>query len=128
MKKYFLVALCAVLFLAVSGCGSSKNQVSCTRSETEDGITMSLTINADLDSNNKITGGSYVINISDKTLAETYCNLYKESSKSVTCSGNKITMNGLDSMDDETNDSEKIVGKTKDEFIEMAKADGYTCK
>lgn len=132
MKKYLLVLVCALL-LFVTGCGN-KNQVKCTQSATEGGVTMKVEVVADLDQNNKITDVSMTYDLGDKTTADSFCSLLKasvdsEKGQTVKCSGTKITLNGLDSFDeDEDVESEKVIGKTKDEFVNEAIAEGFTCK
>ena len=52
-----------------------------------------------------------------------------EDESKITCDGSKITIKGLDTFEeDEDEDSEKMVGKAKEEFIKEAKEEGYTCK
>ena len=130
MKKYFLVVLCMVLLFAVTGCG--KKQVKCSRSFTEDGMTMTGEVIADLDGSDKITDVTIVYDIGDQKTADAYCGLMKlgideSKGQSVSCSGTKITIKGLDSFE-ETEDSEKIIGITKDEFVKLAEEDEFTCK
>lgn len=131
MKKYLLVLVCAVL-LFVTGCGN-KNQVKCSQSITESGITMKAEVVADLDKDNKITDVSVVYDLGDKSTADSFCSLMKlsiDSSKgqSIDCSGSKITLKGLDSLDNEEEDSEKVIGQTKDDFVKKATEEGFTCK
>ena len=63
MKKY-LFLLAAVLFLLV-GCGKS-NQVVCTGTQTESGISMKMTIKADI-KDNKVSKAMAEISFDDKT-------------------------------------------------------------
>ena len=129
MKKYFLVFLCAVLVL--TGCGK-KNEVTCSKTVTEDGQTITMSVVAHLDDNQKITTADLVYDFADKTYADSFCSLAKlggDTSK-VTCDGSKITIKDMDNMssDDEDDDSEKVAGKTKDDFVKEAKEAGYSCK
>lgn len=131
MKKYLLVLACAVLLLT-AGCGksSSKNQVKCTGTQTEDGITIKGEVTADLDNDNKITDAVVVYELSDKTYAEQYCSLFKlfESAGdgvSVSCSGNKITIKGFANIDDGDG---KLAGMTKEDFIKSMEEEQFTCK
>ena len=54
MKKYFLVVLCAVLMLTVTGCGKKANQVTCSKTETEDDQKITVSITADFDKDDKV--------------------------------------------------------------------------
>lgn len=134
MKKYFLVALSAVLLFGVTGCGKKPSQVTCSKTEEEDGQKVTVSVTADLDKDDKITDASITYDFGDKEAASTYCSLFKmgeeegEESK-ISCDGSKITIKGLDSFEDEeAEDSEKMAGKTKDAFIKEAQEEGYTCK
>ena len=124
MKKYFLIAVVGLLLL--TGCG--KNQVVCSMSLEEGGISMKNSIIGELDSANKITKVSAEYEFNDATTAESYCSLIKLSFSDATCSGKKITIPDASTMleDEET----KIVGLTKEEFITFATAEGegVTCK
>ena len=128
MKKYYLVVFGIVLLFTVTGCG--KNKIVCSKSETSEGITMSVDVTVNLDKDDKATGASIVYDFGDKTTADTYCEFFKESddSSKVDCSGTKITIKDIDAFDDEEVSSEKIVGKTKDEIIKAAEEDGFKCK
>jgi hypothetical protein len=132
MKKYLLVVLCAAFLFAVTGCGGKK-QVVCTKTEEEDGQKITMQVSADLDKSDKITDVSITYDFGDKEMASTYCELFKstsDKSDAVTCDGSKITIKGADNFDeeDETEDSEKIVGKAKADFVKEAEEEGFTCK
>ena len=53
MKKYILVVICALVLFITVGCGKT-NQLKCTKKSTEEGITMSAEVVADLDNDNKV--------------------------------------------------------------------------
>ena len=137
MKKYFLVVFCAFLLFVVTGCGN-KNQVVCSASMNEAGMTMKADLIGELDKDEKISSVTIVYDLNDSKTAETYCNLFKmaedkEKGVTVDCSGSKITIKGLASMDMDDEDGEKVIGLTKDEFIKKAteqEEDGvkFTCK
>ena len=130
MKKYLFVLMCAILLVAV-GCGN-KNQVKCTGTQTEGGVTIKGEIIADLDQDNKVTGATASYDLGDETSANQYCSLMKlmentEKGVSVNCSGSKITIKGYENIDaDEEEDS--IIGITKEEFIEKMQEVQLTCK
>lgn len=135
MKKYYLVVFCALLLFVVVGC-SKKNQVVCTASTTEQGITMDAEVIGDLDADNKITAVTVVYDLHDKKYADQYCSMFKlfeteGSGVKVNCSGSKITIEGMASMDIDAEEDEKIIGKTKEEFIAAAQESEdikFTCK
>ena len=128
MKKYFLIVVFTLMLFTVTGCG--KKQVVCSKSETVEGKTMSVDVIIDLDENDKATGASMVYDFGDKETAETYCELLKQTGEAdkLKCSGSKVTVKDIDNMSDEEEDSEKITGKTKEEFVKEAEAEGFTCK
>ena len=131
MKKYLLIALLVVLSFGIAGC-SKKNQVVCTQTETQNGITIKGEVIVDFDKDDKLTDATAVYDVSDKTTAEQYCSFMKlmeDAAKGVKvdCSGTKITINGFAQVDSEE-DEEKIVGMSKTDFIEKMKAEDMTCK
>lgn len=125
MKKYFLIAVVALVLLV--GCGN-KNQVTCTASMSEGGISMKVSVIADLDSDNKVTKVAYEYDFGDSKTAEQYCSLIQLSYKDAQCSGSKITIPDATSMLEES--GQKVVGMTKDEFVKFAQSEstGVTCK
>ena len=125
MKKYFLIAVVGILLL--TGCGKS-NQVTCTTSMEQGGISMKVSVIADLDGSEKVTKVAYEYDFGDAKSAESYCSLIKLSYSDAQCSGSKITIPDATSMLEEG--GKKVVGMTKDEFINYAKADStnVTCK
>ena len=134
MKKLSLISLAALL-LFVTGCGGSKNSVTCTASEESDGIKMTAEIVAEFDDNDKLTDATIEYDLGDSTVAEQYCSFFKlmedsEKGVSVKCSGTKITVNGYAQIED-AEEEESVIGMTKDEFIKKVESteDGsYTCK
>ena len=130
MKKFLMTLCCAILLLVATGCGKS-SKIVCSKTETEEGQKMTLEITVNFDSNDKATNASMVYDFEDKTLADTFCNVYKESDKKdvVSCSGTKIIVKDLDAFEDEEDeDSEKVVGQSKEEVLASAEEEGFTCK
>lgn len=124
MKKYFLVGFCAVLLFAVTGCGN-KNQVVCTASMSEAGMNIKAEVIGELDKDDKIASVTVSYDLGDKATADQYCQLFKLSENAdegikVNCSGSKVTIEGLASMDMDSDEGEKVIGLTKDEFIKKA--------
>ena len=138
MKKFVLLSLCVFSLVVVTGCGGgSKKQVTCTAKMSEDGMNMTVSIIADLDKDDKVTAVKEEMDLGDKTTAETYCNLYKlfvtdDSGMKIDCSGSKIIISNLETLDMDDEGGEKIIGISKDEFISKAKANTgeteVTCK
>ena len=132
MKKYLLVLACAMLLCAV-GCGK-KNQVVCTQSGTEDGVTMTTKVIVDFDANDKLTDATAEIELDNKDTASTYCAFMKlaedaEKGVKVDCSGKKITIKGFARMD-EDEEEEKLIGMSKEDFINKMKEESpeASCK
>ena len=125
MKKYFLIAVVGILLL--TGCGKS-NQVTCTTSMEEGGLKMQVSVIADLDDSGKVAKVAYEYDFGDSKTAEQYCSLIQLSYSDAKCSGSKITIPDATSMLEEG--GQKVVGMTKDEFINYAKAEStsVTCK
>ena len=133
MKKYFLIVFCALL-LVVTGCGN-KNQVKCTGTTTEGGITVKAEVIADLDNDSKVKDVTAVMDLGNNDTANQFCSLYKmmensENGVKVSCSGSKITIEGYANIDaDEDEEQKQIIGMTKEEFINtMSAEEGVTCK
>lgn len=127
MKKYLLFLICALL-LVVTGCG--KKQLVCSRTGTVEGKTMSFDIVVDLDGNDKATNASLIIDYGDETLAQTMCESSKKTNGDVNieCSGTKVIMKNMDESADQAEDSDDMIGKTKEEIIKVAEEQGFTCK
>ncbi len=135
MKKIFTLFVCALVLVLVTGCG--KNQVVCTATMEEAGQSMKAEVVAEFDGDDKVKSIEMSYELSDEKTAETYCSLFKLFTTSgenveVDCSGKKITIKGLESIDmDSEDEADKIVGKTKAEFIELMEKDEeakFTCK
>ena len=130
MKKYILSVFFIGLLIITVGCGKT-NQVKCSKTETEEGEKMTAEVVANLDSNNKIKDVSMTYDFSSKSTAETFCQMFKSddsSKKDVTCSGTKITVKNLESFENDEETSKKFNEMTKDDFVKIAKEDGFTCK
>ena len=148
MKKYLLVVIC-LLLLVVTGCGKKdskkdeptptpvpKNTVVCSGTISESGMNMKAEITAEFDSSDLLTDASVVYEMSDSTTANQYCSLFKlmqDSSKGITvsCDGNKITINGYAKIDVEDENDKGLIGATKEEFKKAMEeeAEGkVTCK
>ena len=131
MKKYFLVVFCIALLFVVSGCGK-KNQVVCSQTQTENGVTVKGEVIVDFDDNDKLTDATAVYELSDKTSADQYCSLFKlmenaDKGVSISCSGTKITIKGFANMDSDDED-EKMIGMLKEDFIKKMADESMTCK
>lgn len=128
MKKFLLFAFCAVCLAASTGCGNSKNQLKCSKSETEDGVTMSMEYVINFDKDDKATGGSMSIDYGKKELANLICENVKDNSK-IKCSGSKVTYTDLTDMDDEDAEEEdKLVGSKKADVKKLLEEQGMKCK
>lgn len=135
MKKYLLVVFGALLL--VTGCGK-KNQVVCTASMSEGGMNMEAEVVGELDKDNKISSVTVTYDLKDKSTADSYCSLFKmatnsEKGVSVECSGTKVIMKGLEGLDTDSDEEDKVIGLTKEEFIKKAtetEEEGvkFTCK
>ena len=129
MKKYLLIVFCALLLVAVTGCG--KKQIKCTNSTTESGVEINAEVIADLDDSDKVTDATVIYGFSDSSIVDQYCSIFKmaedeEKGISVDCSGSKITIKGMASLDDDEEDN--VIGQSKDEFVKSAEEEGFTCK
>ena len=132
MKKYFLVAFCALLLFVATGCG--KKQLKCSGSFNEAGMSMDAEMIADLDDNDNVLDVTAVMDLKDSKTADQFCAFYKlaedaDKGISIKCSGSKITITGFSKLEAEDEDEEdKIVGKPKDAFIKAMEEEGFTCK
>ena len=134
MKKYFLFAICTLLLVVVTGCGS-KNQLKCTGKMSEGEEEIKAEIIAELDKDDKVTTVTMIEDVGSKEKADQTCAMYNAFASqmpeglSVTCSGSKVTIKGYEKMKDD--DEEEIVGQTKEEFkkaIEAESGGTITCK
>ena len=138
MKKFYFVTLCAVLLFVVTGCGN-KNQVVCSASMNEGGMNIKAEVVGQLDKDNKISSVTVSYDLGSKESADQYCQIFKmmensEKGIKVNCSGSKVIVDGLASMDVDAEDEEdKVIGLTKEEFIKRATETDeagvkFTCK
>ena len=133
MTKYLLVVLCALLVVVVTGCGN-KNQVTCSGSMEESGMTIKAEIIADFDESDKLTDATVVYDLGSSDTANQWCSMFKlmndyEKGIEVSCSGSKITIKGYAKMAEDGEES--MVGKTKEEFkkaMEEETEGQVTCK
>jgi hypothetical protein len=134
MKKNILLGL-GIAGLLLTACGSSGDKVVCTGSSEENGQKAEMKITANL-KDGKVDTVDEELTFSDSTTATQYCgilefaNSFAESADQkidFKCDGNTITIKGIQDQDE---DSKKLSGMTKDEFIEYAKgqSDQITCK
>ena len=120
MKK--LLFLLPLLFF-ITGYG---HKVTCTAKITEDGKQYEAKITANL-KNNKVDSGKMELVFDSKEEGEQYCNLIKafmslaseEEKVDIKCDGKKMTIDSLDF--DSGDESDTVIGKTKDEFISKMK-------
>ena len=132
MKKYFLVVFCAALLFLVSGCGK-KNQVVCTQTQTEDGVTIKGEVVVDFDKDDKLTDATASYELSDKATADKYCSLFKlmedaDKGIKIECSGSKVIIKGFAKVDSEDEEDEKMIGMSKADFIKKMADEEMTCK
>jgi hypothetical protein len=133
MKKYSLIALAALL-LVVTGCGGSKNKVTCTATEEEGGIKMTAELVAEFDKDDKLSDATVTYDLGDSTVAKQYCSLFQlmedeEKGVKVSCSGSKVTISGYANA--QSDDDEEVLGMSRDEFIkkmEETEDVKFTCK
>lgn len=128
MKKFVALLFVSMFFLA--GCGSS-NKVTCTKKVTEGEDSYKLSIVGNL-KGGKVKSVDMEMSFDDKEKADSYCKILELSNSSAEeedkldfkCSGKTIILPYS-----EIEDENDFIGLTKDEFIEMAKADdSITCK
>lgn len=130
MKKIiFLLVICAFL---VVGCGN-KNQVTCTKTETEDGVTATIKMIANL-KDNKVSSVDAVMSYDDENTISLMCSMFAVANEHAEsdsdkvdykCNKNSIEIKNFDKMSDE---DEKIIGITKEEFISGMESEGASCK
>ena len=133
MKKYYLIALSALLLFVVTGCGN-KNQVVCSGKMEENGLEVTAEIVAEFDENDKLVDATITEDVGDKTKADQMCALYKafvteDTGVSISCSGSKVTIKGYAKMTADEEDS--MIGQTKEEFksyMESTSEGQVTCK
>lgn len=134
MKKGIIAFAAVVVLGCITGCGKNKNQVVCTGKATEDGQTYEAKIVANL-KDGKVKDGYMEMKFSDKKTAETMCGFMnlansmaeKDSDKiDFTCKGKVLKINSLDTLS--SNEDDKIVGLTREEFIKQATSNSKDVK
>lgn len=121
MKK---IVFLLPLLLLLTGCGSKT--VTCTAKVEEEGKKYEAKIIGNL-KGDKVESGKMELIFDNKEEAEQTCNLMtalmalasEEEKIDIKCDGKKMTVNSLDFDSDDEED--KLVGKTKDEFISVIK-------
>ena len=134
MKKYFLFVFCALLLVAITGCGN-KNEVKCTGTMTEGGTEIKAELIAEFDKDDKLVDATIIEDVGSKETADQACSFYKmfidaDKGIDVSCSGSKITIKGYAKLADE-DEEDGMIGKTKEEFkkaIEEESEGKITCK
>ena len=120
MKKAVVLSL-ASLFL-LTGCGSSKNKVTCKGSMSESGIDATLKVVATL-KDNKVSDVDMEYEFSSKDIASLMCSAAKATGAKVKCSGKSVKMSGDSAFEEAGLDKDM----SKDDFIKAAKAQGLKC-
>lgn len=136
MKKVFYLAIVIFGTMILTGCGDTKNVYSCFVETDQGNITVKETIEAVLDSNDKVKTINLIIESNDTQYADEAYNVYKsyndgldEDNKiDLLREDNKITIKKAENfLEDESN---KLIGISKEEFEEKAKSnsDKVICK
>ena len=137
MKKYLIIGICTlalIITLLVLVTRSNKtSQVVCTKTTTSDKRMVTEEIIATLDKDNKVIDLIGVYNFNDKEIAESYCNLFKQTidsskQKYLACSDTKVTINSVQNIETDGDKSIKVIGMTKDDFTKLKTGNGYECK
>jgi len=116
MKKAVVLGL-ASLFL-LTGCGSSKNKVTCKGSMNQGGIKVEMKAIATL-KDNKVKSVDLEYEFGSKEIASLMCAATKEAK----CSGKTVKISGETALSETGMSTEA----TKDDFIKAAKAQGLKC-
>ena len=129
MRKNSLLLIISLL-LFITGC--SRNQIKCTGTITDEGLTMKAEMIAYLDKDNKVTDATVSYELKDQELMDTYCSMFKMMEEGydglrVTCSKTKITLDGYLTLLSEE-ESKELLGISKEGFIEAMEADKFICK
>lgn len=148
MKKLYLGAVAGVSALALlTGCGGSKNQVVCSATMEEDGQKATAEVVAELDSNDKIKDATISYKFDDQDAADQFYSMYQMLVSMSEQSGEKLDIDikksgktitisnyaALEAMQSEDEDSEKLIGMSKDDFIKKVESDNsdgakWSCK
>ena len=130
MKKCLMLISFVAMAMLLTACGG--NKITCTATETEDGITVKQEVVANFDSNDKIKDYKASFDFGNETIATTYCQLYKslaneEKKLDIDCSGSKIIIKGTPDAD--SNDEDELIkGSTKEDFKKALEEEGFKCK
>ncbi len=132
MKKGLLLVFVSVFGLVLlTGCGGSGNKVTCSADLKEgDEKYGTAEITAEFDDSDKVKSVSMVMNLKDEDTAQqvyamfTLANSFTEDESQkidAKLDGKKITISNYEAMS--SDDEEKIVGMSKDDFIKKMEAD-----
>lgn len=128
MKKYFMIVLGLFFVLVLSGCG---NKVKCSYTDSMEGKSVTVNTIATLN-DNKVSSLVFEYILNDKELADNFCNTFKQyniTNVSINCSNKKVVVNDAKAFNiAETDEDKFLIGKTKEEFIELAKNEEMECK
>lgn len=127
MKKFGAFLFVSTLLL--TGCGANKaaeNKVTCSSTVVEDGKKVTTDVNAEL-KDGKVSSVTATMSFDDEATAKESCELLAFVSSlseqsgvklDYKCDGKSIVINNYDAL---TEEEDKLVGLTKDEFIEKLK-------
>ena len=129
MKKNYMIVLGLLFILVLSGCGNNKVKCSFTDSMQGKSVTVNTTANL---KDNKVSSLVFEYIFDDKELADNFCNTFKKYNTpnvSINCSNKKVVINDAKAFNiAETDEDKFLIGKTKEEFIELAKNEEMECK
>lgn len=132
MKRVKIIFALVISSILLCGCESSKNKVVCVGKVVDDGYEMTMRITAKL-KDDKVTNATATMTFNDEDTAQAVCgflNIQTSTNEVDTyeCKGNKITIKDFSKVK-ETSENDKIIGITKEEFInKMTEDEGVTCK
>lgn len=140
MKKFLMFLACVVVAFILTGCSS--DTLTCSISDSEDGVDTSSTINVDFD-NDKVSAFSMEMNVtlSDEysSYLDTYKSLYESSFESfeeyggdvnITTDDNSLKVElslDVDKLSEEEKEDMGFNDDTRDSIKESFEDDGYTC-
>ncbi len=130
---------CGLLLL--TGCGSSGDKVVCTATESEGGMSMTAEVTAKLKDNKVDSAEAAIVFDSEETASQYYGMLalvesFSEDGKKLGAKldGKKVTIENFANVIEEEADEEegteavKVIGESKEDFIKLMEAEGYSCK
>ena len=132
MRKYILLLFVGLFLL--SGCGNK--EVVCTGEEDLEGENVKAEIVAKLE-NDKVDSVSATMTFDSEDSANQMCsifNLYNSSIENddykidVSCDGTKMTFNNYTELLSLEDDSDSIIGMSRDDFIQAMEEDELSCK